>query len=320
MINKKFKFTYLLILLTSSFRCLSYDGEVNNLENFYVKANYFGALFNNIGTLEGKEDAGENITDGVFSFNKNGKIEPGYNPKYVPGFAGSAAIGYLFENMRVELEGLYSQTNLYDEDYSSKDKARYIELRRNKTTSAGAECNSPWRSGKVDVNIIQAGVKVDTEKCDEVASADVNKVTIDFMAAFKMRNEGFNNLAGIINVYRDFYKEEIQLTPYVGIGAGVAKVKFLGKTRYALAYQAKFGVNYPLTTQIQAFAGLRYFGVLCNQFKNVVPTIKISAGEVYTPAKGGDEVDETKRVESTTATIINRFGIYGLEFGLVYNF
>ncbi|MDE5058332.1 hypothetical protein OZD66_00340 [Wolbachia endosymbiont of Drosophila baimaii] len=32
------------------------------------------------------------------------------------------------------------------------------------------------------------------------------------------------------------------------------------------------------------------------------------------------KVDETARVESTTATITNRFGIYGLEFGLVYHF
>lgn len=121
-VGKRFKFTYLLVLLTFSFRCLSYDGEINNLENVYINANYFGAFFNVIGSLEGKEDAGDNITEGVFSFNKNGKIEAGYNPKYVPGFAGSAAIGYLFENMRVELEGLYSQTNLYDEDYSDKKK------------------------------------------------------------------------------------------------------------------------------------------------------------------------------------------------------
>ncbi len=309
-VGKRFKFTYLLVLLTFSFRCLSYDDKINNLENVYIKANYFGAFFNAIGSLEGKEDAGDNITEGVFSFNKKERIEAGYSPKYVPGFAGSAAIGYLFKNMRVELEGLYSQTNLYDEDYSDKNKARYIELRRNDDVSAGAnnsvsagtKCESPWRSGKVDINIVEQCVKA------------------QFAAAFKMRNEGFNNLAGMINVYHDFNTEEIPFTPYIGVGAGVTKVKFLGKTRYALAYQAKLGVNYPLTTQIQAFAGLRYFGILDNQFKDIVPGIKILAGEKYPPASGGSEVDETARVESTTATITNRFGIYGLEFGLVYHF
>ncbi|WP_454898404.1 P44/Msp2 family outer membrane protein [Wolbachia pipientis] len=134
-VGERFKFTYLLVLLTFSFRCLSYDDKINNLENVYIKANYFGAFFNAIGSLEGKEDAGDNITEGVFSFNKKERIEAGYSPKYVPGFAGSAAIGYLFKNMRVEFEGLYSQTNLYDEDYSDKKKARYIELRRHNDAS-----------------------------------------------------------------------------------------------------------------------------------------------------------------------------------------
>ncbi|MDD9331642.1 MAG: P44/Msp2 family outer membrane protein [Wolbachia sp.] len=304
MTGKRFKFTYVLVLLTFSFSCLSYDNETNNLENFYVKTNYFGALFNAIGSLSGKEDAGDNITGGVFSFNREERIEEGYNPRYVPGFAGSAAIGYLLRNMRIELEGLYSQTDLYGEDYSNKNKARYVELRRNEAASAGAKCNSPWRSGNVDVNL--------QENCG---------IEVRFKAAFKMKNEGFNNLAGTINVYHDFNIEETQLTPYVGIGTGVAKVKFLGKTRYALAYQTKLGINYPLTTQTQAFAGLRYFGILCNQFKNIVPVVKIPVGEKYkTPAPEYKDIDERARVESTTATITNRFGIYGLEFGLVYYF
>ncbi|WP_255324076.1 P44/Msp2 family outer membrane protein [Wolbachia endosymbiont of Culex quinquefasciatus] len=107
---------------------------------------------------------------------------------------------------------------------------------------------------------------------------------------------------------------------YFGVGAGVTKVKFLGKTRYALAYQAKLGVNYPLTTNTQAFAGLRYFGILGNEFKGILPVAKILAGEKYIPAGKSNEVDETARMQSTTTTITNRFGIYGLEFGLVYRF
>ncbi|WP_265021311.1 hypothetical protein [Wolbachia endosymbiont (group A) of Icerya purchasi] len=63
-VGERFKFTYLLVLLTFSFGCLSYDDKINNLENVYIKANYFGAFFNAIGSLEGKEDAGDNITEG----------------------------------------------------------------------------------------------------------------------------------------------------------------------------------------------------------------------------------------------------------------
>ncbi|WP_168463929.1 P44/Msp2 family outer membrane protein [Wolbachia endosymbiont of Ctenocephalides felis wCfeT] len=296
------KFVCLLVAsLTLSLNCSS--REINNSQNFYVKANYFGALFNAIGPFDGNEDVYQDITEGIFSFNKTEKMEEGYNPKYVPGFAGSAAIGRSFGNTRVELEYLHSQTNLYDEEYSNKNKATYIELRRDKATSTGAKCDSPWRSGKVDLTI--------NENCE---------VGAKFRAAFKMKNEGFNNLAGMVNVYHDFNKEGMQLVPYVGIGVGLSKIKFLGKTKYAPAYQAKLGVNYLLTEQTQAFAGLRYFGILDDEFEGVVPTIKIPAGEKYTPPQGGSEVDETTRVESTTATITNRFGIYGLEVGLAYRF
>ncbi|WP_395463646.1 P44/Msp2 family outer membrane protein [Wolbachia endosymbiont of Cantharis cryptica] len=309
----------LVTLLIFSFRCLSNDIKINNLENFYVKANYFGALFNAIGPLKGKEDAGTD-KDGVFSISKEERIEAGYNPKYVPGFASSAAVGYLLENMRVEFEGLYSQTDLYDEDYSNKNKARYVELRRSKDTSAGTKCDSPWRSIKF-FEIKKKDVKVDTEKCEDVREAIESKtIEADFRVAFKMKNKGFNNLAGMINVYHEFNKEGMQFVPYIGVGGGLTKVKFLGRTRYAFAYQAKLGVNYPLTTQTQVFAGLRYFGILGNEFKGIVPTIKIPQGEKYIPSGESSEVDETARTESTTATITNRFGVYGLEFGLAHHF
>ncbi|WCR57685.1 P44/Msp2 family outer membrane protein [Wolbachia endosymbiont of Ctenocephalides felis wCfeJ] len=304
----------LAFLLTFSVECLSNEAQINNLENFYVKANYFGALFNNIGSLEGKEDAKSDVTDGVFSINKKGRIEAGHNPKYVPGFAGGASIGYSLGDMRVELEGLYSQTDLYDKDYSNKNHARYVELRRKKEYSVGAKCGSPWVSIKFFKTKDEA--KVDTEKCD-----NISKNLADFRAAFRMKNEGFNNLAGMVNVYYDFNKEEMQLVPYVGVGGGLTKVKFLGRTRYAFAYQAKLGANYQLTAQVQAFAGLRYFGILGNEFKDIVPVIKILKGEKYTPSGGNKAgVDEPARIESTTATITNRFGIYGLDFGLTYHF
>lgn len=133
-----------------------------------------------------------------------------------------------------------------------------------------------------------------------------------------MKNKGFNNLAGMINAYYDFDMEPYKL--YAAAGLGVTKVKFLRRTRYALAYQAKLGISYLLTRQTQTFAGLRYFGILGNQFKDIVPVVKIPAGEEYTPSSKSSKVDETVRVESTTATINNRFGIYGLELGLAYHF
>lgn len=308
MVSRKFKLTHFILLtsLTFSFKCLSSDAEINNLENFYVRAGYFGALFNTIGTLEGKEDAhgkiGGDVTDakGVWSFNEKERIEAGYNPKYTQDLLVMLQQG--IHQIRIEFEGLHSQTDLYDENYSNKGKAQYVELRRTEDTSKGTECNSHWGSGKVDILF--------EEKCTKA----------EFRAAFKMKNKGFNNLAGMINAYYDFDMEPYKLYAGAGAGLGVTKVKFLGRTRYAPAYQAKLGVSYLLTTQIQAFAGLHYFRILGDQFKDIVPVVKIPAGEKYTPSGGSSKVDETARVESTTATINNRFGIYGLELGLAYHF
>ncbi|WP_250778306.1 P44/Msp2 family outer membrane protein [Wolbachia pipientis] len=296
MVNKR----YALIVLPTFL--LSWNALADNLDGFYIKASYFNALFNTIGPLEGKENVGNNITEGVFSFNKNERIGAGCNPTYVPGLAGGIAVGYILENVKIEFESLYSQTNLYSEDYSNKDKAKYVELRRNKDASAGTECSSPWRSGKVDVDI--------KNTCENIDAS------VKFRAAFKMRNEGFDNSARLVNVYYDFGGKSF--TPYISIGGGLTKVKFLGRTRYAFAYQTKLGVNYQLTTQVQAFAGLRYFGILGNQFENIVPTLKIPAGEEA--SKSGRSFDHRARIESNTAAITNRFGIYGLETGLTYYF
>ncbi|MDG7052581.1 MAG: P44/Msp2 family outer membrane protein [Wolbachia endosymbiont of Alcedoecus sp.] len=297
MVNKR----YALIVLPTFL--LSWNALADNLDGFYIKASYFDAFFNTIGPLEGKEDVGNNTTEGVFSFNKNERIRAGCNPKYIPGLAGGIAVGYILENVKIEFESLYSQTNLYSEDYSNKDKAKYVELRRNECTSVGTECSSPWRSKKVDVDI--------KDTCENIGAS------VKFRAAFQMRNEGFNNLAGLVNIYYDFSRKPF--TPYISIGGGLTKVKFLGRTRYAFAYQTKLGANYQLTTQMQAFAGLRYFGILGNQFENIVPTLKIPAGEQAIKPTG-ESFDHCARIESSTATITNRFGIYGLEAGLTYYF
>ncbi|MFP3036253.1 MAG: P44/Msp2 family outer membrane protein [Wolbachia sp.] len=283
---------------------LSWNALADNLDGFYIKASYFNAFLNTIGPLEGKEDVGNNKTEGVFSFNKNKRIRAGCNPKYIPGLAGSIAVGYILENVKIEFESLYSQTNLYSEDYSNKDKAKYVELRRNECTSTGTECNSPWRSGKVDVDI--------KNTCENIGAS------VKFRAAFKMSNEGFDNSARLVNVYYNFGGES--LTPYVSIGGGVTKVRFLGRTRYAFAYQTKLGINYQLATQVQAFAGLRYLGILGDQFEKIVPTLKIPAGEKATKPGDDKSFDHCARIKSSTTTITNRFGIYGLEARLTYYF
>ena len=57
----------------------------------------------------------------------------------------------------------------------------------------------------------------------------------------------------------------------IAVSQHFTSVKFLGSTRYTFAYQAKLGVNYLLTTQVETFAGLRYFGIHSNKFESIIP-------------------------------------------------
>ncbi len=81
---------------------------MNNLENFYFKANYLEILPNNIESLKGKMQTIYN-TKGVFSFNSEDKIEAGYKiPSMFQDFCCSNKNRAFVEHMIVEFESLYS--------------------------------------------------------------------------------------------------------------------------------------------------------------------------------------------------------------------
>ncbi|MGL9682090.1 MAG: P44/Msp2 family outer membrane protein [Wolbachia sp.] len=70
---------------------------------------------------------------------------------------------------------------------------------------------------------------------------------------------------------------------------------------------------------MEAFAGLRYFDILGNQFENIVPTLKYRLASKIKNLQV-EPFDHCTRTESSTATITNRFSIYGLETWLTYYF
>ncbi len=158
----------------------------------------------------------------------------------------------------------------------------------------------------------------------------VNHVSLNFTdekAAFKIKNKDFNNRAMLMNVYYDLSINQY-LAPYISGGLGFTKAKFLGKSSYAPAYQLKLGAQYALTEKAQIFASLRYFGIFNDEFSGILPTTKIPAGDagalnniiVNGQFHRNYNYNYTTRVESTTATVTHRFGIYGLEVGMVYHF
>ncbi|XGA08024.1 MAG: P44/Msp2 family outer membrane protein [Wolbachia endosymbiont of Xenopsylla cheopis] len=335
MLSKKI-YAVIILLFCSSAHCAE-------LKNFYVRGGYFGAFGNAMGDFSGKEDAG-NVTEKVMSFNSDEEFVESYEPKYTPGFAGGGAIGYQLNALqlplmllrllpsRIELEGLYSQLNLDDEEYGDKEKAGYVELVRSGpatlaagdlTPSAGTTCDSKWK-------------QANTPACVPMQAQFGNdmRALIGTKAAFKIKNEGFNNQAMLMNIYYDLNINSY-LTPYISGGLGFTKTKFLGKSNYVPAYQLKLGVSYRLAEKAQIFADLRYFGILSDEFSSILPTTKIPTGNTENitfvfvnnqsyhpsnPQAKSFSIQDTARIASTTATINHRFGVYGLEVGMVYNF
>ncbi|WP_339048454.1 P44/Msp2 family outer membrane protein [Candidatus Mesenet endosymbiont of Phosphuga atrata] len=326
-------YAVIILLFCSSAHCAE-------LKNFYVRGGYFGAFGNAMGDFSGKEEAG-NVTEKVMSFNSDEEFIEGYEPKYTPGFAGSGTIGYQLNALqlllmlsrllpsRIEIEGLYSQLNLDDEEYGDKDKAGYVELVRSgpatlaagdMTPSAGTTCDSKWKT-------------ITSPPCNLrkllIGNDSVVSKLVGTNAAFKIKDEGFHNRAMLMSVYYDLNINPY-LVPYVGGGLGFTQVKFLGKSHYAPAYQLKLGASYRLAEKAQIFAGLRYFGIFNDEFASVLPITKIPAGDAGTlnnvvvndvrHQSNDYHYNYSTRIASTTATINHRFGVYGLEIGMVYNF
>ncbi|XGA08822.1 MAG: P44/Msp2 family outer membrane protein [Wolbachia endosymbiont of Xenopsylla cheopis] len=267
----------------------------------YFSAHYNGEFFNSIGEFDGKEDANGAKTEKIIGYyNKNGEMGV-YRPEYKAGLAASITHGYSIEHpdvsggFRIEGEVLYSQINVKDDGYVEKDDkdnkkremAKQVELIRDGATSNGAGANLGWASDIDNSN---------------------NNV---YRAAFKMKNEGFNNVAGMLNIYYDWpLQGNSKVAPYVGIGGGVTRIEHLKVAEYAFAYQGKVGVNYTIAPNAKFFVGYRFFNRFGDKFNKVKPLYKIPAG---TGTNAG-------RMESTTATIKNKFAVAGVEAGLVLHF
>ncbi|WP_339045543.1 P44/Msp2 family outer membrane protein [Candidatus Mesenet endosymbiont of Agriotes lineatus] len=292
------------------------DGDIGNI---YIAGHYHGEFFNKIGGLKGKEDAQGVATGAILGWDAESKAAGKYKPKYKnPVFAGGASIGVaLMEGIRIEFEGLYSQINVDDKDFESEEKAQYVELQRAGTASGNTAQNSNWAS--IDVTV-RTSVNTGLGQNDVI-------IANPRFAAFKMKNEGFNNIAGMINAYGDFrISEEFEADLYAGVGAGLTKIKFLDTSRFAPAYQIKGGISCALpNSPAKVFVGYRYFGVFGDKFKEVKSTTggeitAAVAGEDGGPNAAGGGRNEPIRIKSTTATIESSFAVHGIEAGIMYNF
>lgn len=270
----------------------------------YFSAHYHGEFFNSIGEFDGKEDANGAKTEKIIGYyNKNGEVGV-YRPEYKPGLAASITHGYSIEHpdlpggFRVEGEVLYSQVNIKDDGYVEKDDkdsqkreiARQVELIHDDDTLGRTNLAYPQIPWVTNLP---------------------NPPYPRNRAAFKMKNEGFNNVAAMVNVYYDWpLQGNSKVAPYVGIGGGVTRIEHLKVAEYDFAYQGKVGVNYTIAPNAKFFVGYRFFNRFSDKFNKVKPLYQIPTGPGI----------HAGRMESTTATIKNKFAVAGVEAGLILHF
>lgn len=298
---KKFFSAAALVTLLSVSNYLSADpmgSEDGGETSYYVRGQYNGEFFTNMMGLTGKETAANATSANAGKFQgKKSSSDATANDygssQYTPSFIGGGVeFGYKMDDIRVGIEGLYSQVNVVNEAW-----AKYAELVRN----------------------LEGGDKTASTTADQDngLSAFDPKTT-----AFKVTSaDNLKAIAGLLNAYYDIdLGSDIPVVPYIGIGAGVAYVSNpitdakAGDTKntFGVAYQVKAGVSYALIPEIKLYAGARYFGVYGAEFKGVSPDQVIAAGSVVSSGKA--------RIASDKADVKRNHDVYGVEAGVMFNF
>ncbi|WP_333023487.1 P44/Msp2 family outer membrane protein [Wolbachia endosymbiont of Pentidionis agamae] len=281
--------------------------NTSSQDNFYLSFRYHGER-PIVGTFSGKEDASGIVTEKIVSLDKTNKSVDGYNPKYQGNFAGSLSFGYRIKNFRFELEGLHSEI---------KTENTYVELHRDPPHLSHNQKDQPIHWYIKDSNqAIDKDHYSNQYNYNKYPWLSAEKINGELQAGFKMTNYGFKNNAALLNAYYDFNNAS-NFTPFIGFGAGLTNIKFLSASCIKPAYQAKAGLSYNITPEIQLSAGYRYFSVVGDKFV-VKPDLGKEIPELY--YKVGNNNEKFEYSASTTATVKNDLSSHAIEVGLTFNF
>lgn len=111
--------------------------------------------------------------------------------------------------------------------------------------------------------------------------------------------DGVSGMAAFVNAYYDLEDPTMLVSPYVGVGAGMARMTFLGQKANRLAYQVKFGLSLAVSETIKGYFGYRYLGT--------------TEGDGF---KGVTKGNANGITDYTSATIKIPYNSHGVEVGL----
>ncbi|MGN7618839.1 MAG: P44/Msp2 family outer membrane protein [Ehrlichia sp.] len=193
----------------------------------------------------------------------------------------SGSIGYSFhKGPRIEMEVSYEKFDVKNPGgYVVNDAFRYFALAR-QTQDIG-------RNGVVTLQ----------------PQSDTSGSNVFYTV---MRNDGVGVLSHVINACYDFFLYNLPVLPYICGGVGLDAIEFFDSLHIKLAGQAKVGITYSLSSNINLFADGYYHKVMGgNQFKNL--RVQHVAELSYVP-----------KVTSAVSTLTISY--FGGEIGIRYIF
>ena len=120
-----------------------------------------------------------------------------------------------------------------------------------------------------------------------------------------LKNEGITFMSLMVNACYDIVAEGIPFTPYACAGIGSDIIEIFNDKNLKFAYQGKVGISYPITSEVSAFIGAYYHGVIGNKFDRI-------------PVKAPVTLDTAP--QSNSASVDLDTGFFGGEVGVRFTF
>ncbi len=305
--KKFFSATALAMLLSVS--NTAFSDSVNTIEEDDEETSVYFSMHGGVGwgkISDLKVNSGDSTQklSSIKGFKDNNLVE--YKPDYKLSLDGGVSVGYRMGNIRVELEGLYSHLNI-----DSKDESKYLYY-DDHTSFTGERKAVSDAQKELDKENEATGKIADKTAAFGNAISALNKK----IKETKIENKGFSTAALMVNGYYDIdLGEDFPVGAYASVGFGGAKVAFLESTdtgfmdNIKFAFQGRVGASYAFSPAVKLYGGMRYFGVLDDEFKN----IKYSSAE----KNAGQPAQQSTK---NALNVKNSYGVFNLEVGLMFNF
>ncbi len=322
---KKF-FSAAALAMLLSISNTAFSDSVNTIEEDDDETNFYVSLHGSLGwgtigdlKIKGSDNKSDDTSGNadkksslIKALKDNNLVE--YKPNYKAPMGIGLSVGYRMANIRVELEGLYSRLCVDSKDeskYLYYDNASSYTMERGAVTNAQSALNSALQ----DTPPVEAKIKQEKQNLNTAVTNLANKIK-----ANKIENKGFRTGALMANLYYDIdLSEDSPIGVYVGAGLGAAKVAFLDSNdegfmdNMKFAAQGRVGANYAFNSTIKGYAGIRYFKVFNDEFKNIT----YSSGDNQ-PAAGDNSNQNTNTKHALN--VQNSYGAVNVELGVMFNF